>query len=90
MKLWEMIDEAKRLLDKNDIAERLYDADPENAEAEKAFDESYKAFWNAYMEAVNYIVEITAGKVDFHSAKKLVTLKLDEMQQKGMTSCHIA
>ena len=84
MKLWEMIDEAKRLLDKKDIAERLYDADPENAEAEKAFDESYKAFWNAYMAAVNCIVEVTAGKIDFNRAKYLVTIKLDEMKRKGI------
>ncbi len=84
MKLWEMIDEAKRLLDKNDIAERLYDADPENAKAEKAFDESYKAFWNAYMAAVNCIVEVTAGKIDFNRAKYLVTIKLDEMKRKGI------
>lgn len=86
MKLWEMIDEVKRLLDKNDIAERLYDADPENAEVEKAFDETYKAFWDAYMIAVNYIVAITGGKVDFHQAKKLVSIKLDEMQEKGLST----
>lgn len=42
------------------------------------------------MEAVNYIVEITAGKVDFHQAKKLVTIKLDEMQKKGIATCFIA
>lgn len=86
MKLYELIDEAKRLLDKNDIAERLYDADPENAEVEKAFDETYKAFWGAYMIAVNYIVAITGGKVDFHQAKKLVSIKLDEMQEKGLST----
>lgn len=90
MKLYELIDNARKLLDENDKAEREYDANPENAEAEKAFDESYKAFWDAYMAAVDYIVEITAGKVDFHRAKKLVTLKLDEMQKKGLTTCFIA
>ena len=90
MKFYELIDTARKLLDENDKAEREYDANPENAEAEKAFDESYKAFWSTYMEAVNYIVEITAGKVDFHQAKKLVTIKLDEMQKKGIATCFIA
>lgn len=90
MKLYELIDNAKKLLDENDVAEKAYEADPENAETQKAFDDTYKAFWNAYMAAVNYIVEITAGKVDFHVAKKLVTIKLDEMQEKGMATCFIA
>lgn len=90
MKLYELIDNAKKLLDENDAAEKACEADPENAAAEKAFDESYKAFWSTYMEAVNYIVEITAGKVDFHQAKKLVTIKLDEMQKKGIATCFIA
>ena len=83
MKLWKMIDEAKKLLDENDEAEKAYEADQENTEAEKTFDKTYKAFWNAYMAAVNYIVEITAGKVDFQRAKMLVTIKLDEMQKKN-------
>lgn len=84
MKLYELIDNAKKLLDENDKAEKEYDVNPENEEAEKAFDETYKAFWNAYMKAVNYIVEITAGKIDFHRAKYLVTIKLDEMKRKGI------
>lgn len=87
MKLWKMIDEAKKLLDENDEAEKAYEADPENTEAEKAFDETYKAFWNAYMAAVNYIVEITAGKVDFQRAKMPVTIKFDEMQKKEIRTC---
>lgn len=89
MKLYELIDESKRLLDKNDIAERLYDEDPENAEAEKAFGETYKAFFNAYMAAVNYIVGITGRKVDFNQAKKLVSVKLDEMQEKSLSTSRV-
>lgn len=89
MKLYELIDESKRLLDKNDIAKRLYDEDPENAEAEKAFGETYKAFFNAYMAAVNYIVGITGRKVDFNQAKKLVSVKLDEMQEKSLSTSRV-
>lgn len=89
MKLYELIDKSKRLLDKNDIAKRLYDEDPENAEAEKAFGETYKAFFNAYMAAVNYIVGITGRKVDFNQAKKLVSVKLDEMQEKSLSTSRV-
>mgnify|MGYP002677560814 CR=1 FL=1 len=82
MKLHELIMKCKNLLDVNDAAEERYAAEPENTEAEKAFDETYKAFFNAYMEAVNCIVAITAGKINFNRAKYLVTIKLDEMKRK--------
>lgn len=84
MKLHELIAKCKNLMDVNDAAEERYAAEPENIEAEKAFDETYKAFFNAYMEAVNCIVAITAGKIDFNRAKYLVTIKLDEMKRKGI------
>lgn len=84
MKLHELIMKCKNLLDVNDAAEERYAAEPENIEAEKAFDETYKAFFEAYMEAVNYIVAITAGKINFNRAKYLVTIKLDEMKRKGI------
>lgn len=84
MKLHELIVKCKKLMDINDEAEERYAAEPENIEAEKAFDKTYRAFWNAYMAAVNCIVEVTAGKIDFNRAKYLVTIKLDEMKRKGI------
>ena len=69
--------------DRNDVAEERYAAEPENIEAEKEFDGSYKAFFDAYMAAVNYILAITAGKINFNRAKYLVTIKLDEMKRRG-------
>lgn len=83
MKLHELIVKCKKLMDVNDVAEERYAAEPENIEAEKEFDETYKAFFDAYMAAVNYIVAITAGKINFNRAKYLVTIKLDEMKRRG-------
>lgn len=84
MKLHELIVKCKKLMDVNDVTEERYAAEPENIEAEKEFDETYKAFFDAYMAAVNYIVAITAGKINFNRAKYLVTIKLDEMKRKGI------
>ena len=56
MKLHELIVKCKKLMDVNDVAEERYAAEPENIEAEKEFDETYKAFFDAYMAAVNYIL----------------------------------
>ena len=52
MKLHELIVKCKKLMDINDEAEERYAAEPENIEAEKAFDKTYRAFWNAYMASV--------------------------------------
>lgn len=54
-------------------AESDYEADPENAELEATFDRAYKNEFNAYMECVKMIQKISGGKIDFQTAKKIVS-----------------
>lgn len=42
-------------------ADAAYEAEPENAEAEAAFDKAYKAEFQAMEELLNGIVELTNG-----------------------------
>lgn len=48
---------------------------------ESAFDEAYKAEFDAYISAAKYIEHITGGKVDFMKAKELIQTKRAELLQ---------
>ena len=54
-------------------AEKAYEAEPENAEREADFDRAYKNEFAAYMECVKLIQKISGGKIDFQTAKKMVS-----------------
>lgn len=64
-----------------DEAEARYTEEPENAELEIAFDEAYKAEFDAYINAARYIEYITGGAVDFMKAKELIQTKRMELLQ---------
>lgn len=64
-----------------DQAEARYTEEPENAELEIAFDEAYKAEFDAYISAARYIEYITGGAVDFMKAKELIQTKRMELLQ---------
>lgn len=64
-----------------DEAEARYAEEPENAELESAFDEAYKAEFNAYINAAKYIEYVTGGAVDFMKAKELIQTKRVELLQ---------
>lgn len=69
--------EAEIMADKADAA---WEADPENEELEKAFDNAYKKQWIAFEELVNKIVEMTSGEIDKKTAAAMVREKRNELE----------
>ena len=61
-------------------ADEAYNADPENPEAEAAFDEAYEEEFKLYMEAAEEIVKMTAGKINFETAKAMIKTKRSELE----------
>ena len=77
----------KELLDRLTAAEKeterletLTDADPENESLDSQWDAAYKVEYNLYMAASHKIVEMTAGKIDFNTAKAMVKTKRAELE----------
>ncbi len=75
-----MINELKAMLVKLEELEKItnhaeadYEAEPENAEYEATFDRAYKNEFAAYMECVKMIQQISGGKIDFQTAKKIIS-----------------
>ena len=62
-----------------DIAESKYAQDPQNTDLENAFDEAYKAEFEAYINAAKYIEYMTDGNIDFMTAKKMIQTKRAEL-----------
>jgi hypothetical protein len=79
--LFDKIKKLEQLEKVADEAENRWTAEPENAELESAFDEAYKAEFNAYISAAKYIEHITGGAVDFMAAKELIQTKRAELLQ---------
>lgn len=61
-------------------ADEAYNADPENAEAEAAFDKAYEEEFKLYMEAAEGIVKMTDGKINFETAKAMIKTKRSELE----------
>lgn len=79
--LLEKIKKLEQLEKVADEAEARYTEEPENTELENAFDEAYKAEFDAYISAAKYIEYMTGGKVDFMKAKELIQTKRAELLQ---------
>lgn len=79
--LLEKLQELERLEEVANRIEEDYDREPENAEFEKAFDAAYKEEFNAYVSAAKYIEYITAGRIDFLTAKAMLQTKREELKQ---------
>ena len=79
--LLEKIKKLEQLEKAADEAESRWAEQPENEELENAFDEAYKAEFNAYISAAKYIEHITGGAVDFMKAKELIQTKRAELLQ---------
>lgn len=62
-------------------ADAAYQADPENAEAEAAFDKAYKKEYQAMEELLNGIVELTNGEIDTETAKRMLFTKRAELKK---------
>lgn len=79
--LLEKIKKLEQLEKIADEAEARYTEQPENAELEIAFDEAYKAEFDAYINAAKYIEYMTSGNIDFMTAKKMIQTKRAELLQ---------
>lgn len=79
--LLEKIKKLEQLEKVADEAEVRYTKEPENAELENAFDEAYKAEFDAYIDAAKYIEYMAGGAVDFMKAKELIQTKRTELLQ---------
>lgn len=53
--------------------------DPTNEEKERAFDEAYKAEFDAFMAVSNLIVKMTNGQIDEKTARTMVRAKRNEI-----------
>lgn len=73
------LEELARLEAIADKADGEYQAEPMNEEKEAAFDEAYKAEYNAFMAAAEYIVKMTAGKIDIKDACEMVRARRNEI-----------
>ncbi len=65
-----------------EIANRADDAmmaDPTNEEKEKAFDEAYKAEFDAFIAVASLIVKTTSGQIDEKTARAMVRTKRNEI-----------
>lgn len=79
--LLEKIKKLEQLEKIADEAETRYTEHPESAELESAFDEAYKAEFDAYINTAKYIEYITSGNIDFMTAKKMIQTKRAELLQ---------
>ena len=78
LKKLEKFEELEAAANKKDEA---YEAEPENTEAEAAFDKAYKAEFQAMEELLNGIVELTNGEIDTVTGKKMLFTKRAELKK---------
>lgn len=77
--LLEKIKKLEQLEKIADEAEARYTERPESAELEIAFDEAYKAEFDAYISTAKYIEYMTGGEINFMTAKKMIQTKRAEL-----------
>lgn len=65
--------EYKRLSAENDKIMEAWENDIENEELEKAFDNSYKAYYKAFENLIKAIVVETNGKISEEIARLMIT-----------------
>lgn len=61
-------------------ADSAWEANPENEELEKAFDEAYKAEHEALEALIEEIEKETNGEIDKKTARMLVTARKEEVK----------
>lgn len=73
------LEELARLEEIANKADDAMMADPTNEEKEKAFDEAYKAEFDAFTAVANLIVKMTNGQIDEKTAREMVRTKRSEI-----------
>ncbi len=69
--------EAEIMADKADAA---WEADPENEQLEKAFDEAWKKEFEAFEKLADKIVIVTDGKINKKTAATMIRKKRNEVE----------
>lgn len=77
--LKELLEKLSQLEDLTNQADAEYEVEPENAEKEKAFDEAYKAEYDAFMAVSALIVKMSNGQIDEKTASEIVRVKRNEI-----------
>ena len=67
----EILKRLNAAIEAGNAADDAWEKDPENAELEKAFDETYKAEYAIRKELAAAIVKATAGQIDEQTAFKM-------------------
>ncbi|GFH92639.1 hypothetical protein IMSAGC002_03911 [Lachnospiraceae bacterium] len=62
-------------------ADEVYQAEPENAELEAAFDKAYKEEFEAMEELLNSITAYMNGEIDTETSKKMLFTHREELKQ---------
>lgn len=75
-----LYEEYKKAVEAANKADQAWEADPENAEKEVAFDEAYKAEYKAMEAIADEIVKISAGKIDKKTACAIIIKKGAELE----------
>ena len=78
LKKLEKFEELEAAANKKDKA---YEAEPENTEAEAAFDKAYKEEFEAMEELLNSITTYTNGEIDTETSKKMLFTHREELKQ---------
>lgn len=73
------LEELERLEEIANKADDEMMADPTSEEKERAFDEAYKAEFDAFMAVASLIVKMTDGQVDEKTARTMVRTKRNEI-----------
>lgn len=73
------LEELERLEEIANKADDEMMADPTNEEKEKAFDEAYKAEFNAFTAVANLIVKMTNGQIDEKTARTMIRTKRNDI-----------
>lgn len=64
----------------SDAADKAWENDPENEQAEINFDAAYKKEWDARRELAKAIKEFTKGAIDQITAERMTISKYDELK----------
>ena len=75
-----MLANLKSLEIKSDEADAAYEADPENLDAEAAFDKAYNEEFSALSAVVAGIVSLTKGKISPAIARKMVLTRREDIE----------
>ena len=78
-KLREKLAELENLEAAANVAEAAYEAEPENAEAEAAFDRAYAAEFSVLVVCIDLVQRISSGKIDTGTARKMIETKRAEL-----------